>query len=277
MKKLINWSNEYFIRIHRNLGPITVNEQEQIRSARIGIFGLGGLGGSLAIQLARVGCQYFVICDNDKFDKTNLNRQICTLEDIGKYKIDRIENFILNIDPNTKIQKIYEVTEENITEIIQNVDFAVLTLDDLIASIIIARKCRKMNVPLLESWGIPCLWAWWFTSNSIDYEACYDLPTHNLSIEEIKEKNLASLKFILPKLFRIPGVKESYDREPGIYQSLLKGKHASPSFTPFVHFTSSYLLVEIIFAGILKTKSMIKAPRIVGFDYLRMKMIDFTF
>lgn len=277
MKKQINWSNFYFTRIHRNLGPITVSEQEEIRTADIGIFGLGGLGGSLTEHLARAGCQNFKICDYDKFDKTNLNRQICTLEDMGKYKVDHVENLLLKIDPETKIQKFYAINEENISEIVKDIDFAILVLDDLTASIIIARECRKMNVPLLESWGIPCLWAWWFTPQSIDYETCYELPTHNLTIEEIKGLEPISLKFILPKLFRIPGAKESYDREPGIFQDLLNGTHASPSFNPFVRITSSYLLVELIFAGILKIKQMILAPRILGFDYLRMKMIDYTF
>jgi len=277
MKKIVNWSNSYFARIHRNLGPITLSEQEEIRKTHVGIFGLGGLGGSLAEQLARAGCQNFIICDHDKFDESNLNRQICTLEDLGRNKIDVIEQLLLKIDPQTKIQKYFEISKENILRIIKNIDIAILTLDDLIASIIIARQCRKKNVPLLESWGIPCLWAWWFTPKSIDYETCYDLPTYNMSIEEIERFDQLTLQLILPKLFQIPGVKETYDREQGIFQDFLNGKHPSPSFAPFVNITSSYLLVELIFAGILKIKQKILAPRILGFDYLRMKMIDFTF
>jgi len=277
MKKFKNWSKNYYTRISRNIGPITLSEQEKIRKTHIGIFGLGGLGGSLAEYLARAGCQNITICDYDQFDRTNLNRQICRLEDVGRNKADVVEELILKIDPETKIQKFYQLNEKKISKILDEVDLAILALDDLVASILIARECRKMNIPVLESWGIPCLWAWWFTSKSIEYEKCYDLPTYNLSINEIKNSKLVSLQTILPKLFRIPGVKESYDRESGIFQGLLNGIQASPSFTPFVNITSSYLLIELIFTGILKIKQMILAPRIIGFDYLRMKMIDFTF
>ena len=277
MEKPEHWSDSYFTRVHRNIGPITLNEQEEIQNTCVGIFGLGGLGGPLAEQLMRTGCQNFIICDYDKFDESNLNRQLCTMDDLGKYKVEVLEQLLLKIDPEANIQRYDQITEKNIFKIIKKIDLAILTLDDLITSILISRECRKMDVPMLESWGIPCLWAWWFTGKSIDYEKCYNLPTRNMSIKQIKNLDQLPLQLIIPKLFQIPGVIESYDREPGVIQDLLNGTHPSPAFTPFVNITSSYLLVELICAGILKIKPMILAPRILGFDYIRMKMIDFTF
>ncbi|MBW1784772.1 MAG: ThiF family adenylyltransferase [Deltaproteobacteria bacterium] len=69
----------------RNIGPITYKEQELIRTTKVAVLGIGGLGGSLAENLVRTGCQNLVICDQDIFDESNLNRQICTIERIFSF------------------------------------------------------------------------------------------------------------------------------------------------------------------------------------------------
>jgi hypothetical protein len=257
-----------------------ISEQEKLRKTQIGILGVGGLGGPLIEQLTRSGCQNFVICDFDKYEESNLNRQLCTIEDIGKYKVDVVGNFLHKIDPKINIKKYYEINQNNLSKMIKNLDIVVLTLDDLITSIIISRECRKMNIPMLESWGIPCLWAWWFTSESIDYESCYRLKTHNLSSARLYSNDNPKFKsnhLFLPKIFQIPGVKKLYDREPGVFEEMMSGSISARSFTPFIRITASYLAIEVIFAGILKVKPMVLAPKIMGYDYIKMKPVDMLF
>ncbi|MBD3212413.1 MAG: hypothetical protein GF311_07380, partial [Candidatus Lokiarchaeota archaeon] len=77
------WKDSYRERTARNIGHITYKEQEILRTSKIAIMGVGGLGGTLTEQLVRVGCQNIVICDKDIYDITNLNRQLCTENDIG--------------------------------------------------------------------------------------------------------------------------------------------------------------------------------------------------
>jgi hypothetical protein len=278
--KLKSWSEGYFKHIQRNIGPIKLEEQEILRTHKIGILGVGGLGGPLIEQLVRTGCQNFVICDDDKFDESNLNRQLCTLQDMGRYKVDITEEFLKKIDPEIKIDKYYKITKDNISEILREVDLIALMLDDLTTSILIARECRERNIPMVESWGIPLLFAWWFTPNNIDYESCYGLNSHSLSITQIKEENLmqnlTASNILLPKLFAIPGVTELYNREPNMFSSMMEGAIPLRSFSPFVRMTASYLAIEVIFTGLLKLRPMILAPQIKGFDYIRMTPIDTT-
>ncbi len=277
-QKLDAWSNFYWERISRNIGPITYREQEVIRTSRVAVLGVGGLGGPLAENLVRAGCQDVVICDIDVFDESNLNRQICTIEDIGKRKIDVMETFLRKIDPELAIKKFFKITKNNIDKVLEGVKVVALTLDDPATSIFIARECRKRGIPMVESWGVPFLFTWWFTPDSVDYENCYGLDTYHYSYSELKNKkkeiNLATYQAFLPKVFRMPGVKEKYDREPGAFKEMMSGNIGARSFAPFVRITSDFLSVDIIFSGILKVKPMKLAPNLKGFDYINMKVFE---
>lgn len=273
-----NWSNSYRNHINRNIGLIKIEEQEKIRTTPITIFGVGGLGGSIAEQLVRSGCEQIVICDNDKFEETNLNRQLCTREDLEKNKVDIISKYLRKINPEIKVQTYCNVSEENISIILNDSSIAVLTLDDPITSILISRECLKKNIPMLESWGIPYLWAWWFTSESINYETCYGFSTLEMKIDEIRNSNkflLEIKKALLDKLLQFPKIHETYNREPGVVKRIISGELPLVSLAPVVRITASYLTFEIIYAGILKEKKKILAPNVVGYDYLRMKPIEF--
>jgi len=49
----------YELLFERNLGVFSERDQERIREAKIMIIGVGGMGGSLAIILARTGFSNF--------------------------------------------------------------------------------------------------------------------------------------------------------------------------------------------------------------------------
>jgi len=277
-QKLDAWSNSYWERVTRNIGPITYQEQETIRTSRVAVLGVGGLGGPLAENLVRSGCQNLVICDFDVFDESNLNRQICTIEDVGKRKIDVMEEFLRKIDPEVTIKKFFKIMERNIDAVLEDVKVVALTLDDPATSIFIARECRKRGIPMVESWGVPFLFTWWFTPDSVDYENCYGLDTYHYSYSELanmkKEVNFAAYQALLPKVFRMPGVREKYDREPGAFEEMMSGNIGARSFAPFVRITSDLLSVDIIFSGMLNVKPKNLAPNLKGFDYLQMKICE---
>ena len=121
------WTPAYWEHVIRNIGPITFEEQELIRTSRIAVLGVGGLGGPLAENLVRSGCQDLVICDFDVFDESNLNRQICTTEDLGKRKIDVVEVFLQKIDSEISVRKFFKITQQNIDEVLKDVKVIALT------------------------------------------------------------------------------------------------------------------------------------------------------
>ena len=270
-----NWTQDYSVHVSRNIGHITALEQELLRTTPIGVFGVGGLGGLLSELLVRVGCERLVICDRDVFDPSNLNRQICLKKHLGMRKVDVVEEKLKKINECVQVKKFNVVNERTIDELLKDVKIVALTLDDPIGSILIARGCRERGIPLTETWGIPYIWSFWFTKESIDYETCYGLETHDMSTLELIQSEMTSFGDLLPKLLQFPNIDDIYNREPGMWDQMKNGEIPYRSFAPFIGISASYLCSEIIFAGLLGVKPMNLAPNVSGFDYLRMKPFQF--
>ena len=78
---------------------------EKLRSARVALFGLGGVGGYAAEALARAGIGHIDLIDDDTVSLTNLNRQLlATHSTIGKYKVDIAAKRIADIDPSIEVR-----------------------------------------------------------------------------------------------------------------------------------------------------------------------------
>jgi molybdopterin/thiamine biosynthesis adenylyltransferase len=272
-----NWSDNYYKQIGRNIGIVSLAEQEKLKNSWIGVLGLGGLGGPLALNLAYVGCEKFVLLDFDKIEQSNLNRQPYFQSDIDKFKVDVLAENLLKINPDIQIRKFYQITEQNAPEILRDVSIIALTLDGPIGSIITAREALKQRIPMVESWAVPTVFARWFTEHSISYEECYKFPTQHLTVDEIRNPEiLKEIRQCLLNLFlKFPHIKQDYSFEEGVYDQMHSGQIPFRSLAPIVWIQASYIAFEIIFAGILNHKEKILAPEVHGFDILRMKPVSF--
>ncbi len=265
--------NQKLEHIVRNIRPNTFEEQETMKTSRVAVLGLGGLGGPLAENLVRAGCQDLVICDFDIF----FNRQICTVDDFGKRKIDVVAEYLQKIDSEVSVRKFFKISPRNIDDVLEGVKVIALTLNDPATSIFIAREAQKRRIPMIESWDVPFLFTLWFTPQSVDYEECYGLDTKKFNYFELsnlkKEINLATYQALLPKVFNMPGVREKYDRGLGVFEEMMKGNIGARSFAPFVRFNSDLLSMDVIFSGILDVRPKNLAPNLKGFDYINMEVL----
>ena len=72
---------------------------ERLSSARVAIFGIGGVGGYVAEALARSGVGQFDLIDSDTVNITNINRQIIATHDtIGRFKVDVVKDLFAKVD-----------------------------------------------------------------------------------------------------------------------------------------------------------------------------------
>ncbi len=92
--------------------------KERLKSAVVGIAGLGGLGSNVAIALGRTGIGKLIIADFDKVERSNLNRQQYFVDQIGRAKVDCMIENLRRVNPDVKVEgHQVKLTGENIPEI----------------------------------------------------------------------------------------------------------------------------------------------------------------
>jgi len=131
----------------RNYGIFSEQEQEKIRQSKILIIGCGGIGGTVAIILARSGVSRFVLCEFDAYDPTNMNRQIgCFVNTIGRNKARAIRETILRINPEAEVT-VHEnqMTHAEIARLMPQTDLVFPAADDFAFSIFVFRDAKRLG------------------------------------------------------------------------------------------------------------------------------------
>lgn len=136
---------------------VLLNESqiEKIENAKIALFGLGGVGGYTLEALVRMGIKNLFLCDGDKFDESNLNRQILSLEsNIGKDKVLVAKERALSINKDIKIDIYNEfVNSSNINNINFDFDYIIDAIDDTNAKVLLIKKAKELNIPIISMMG----------------------------------------------------------------------------------------------------------------------------
>jgi len=139
----------------RNIGWVTVAEQQILRRKRVAIAGLGGVGGVHLITLARLGVGAFHIADFDAFDLVNFNRQSgALLSTLGRAKADVLAEMAKDINPELDLQIFAEgVSPANLDKFLKGADLYVDGLDFFAFA---ARRatfaaCARLGVPAVTA------------------------------------------------------------------------------------------------------------------------------
>ncbi len=148
----------------RNYGIFSDAEQEKLRRASILIIGCGGIGGTVAIILARSGVGRFVLVEFDRYETTNMNRQIaCFTDTLGRNKADVVGEQILKINPESQVE-IYNrlLNHEEIRALIPPVDIVFPAADDFAFSLLVFRDAQRLGKTALfaipsGTWANVCL------------------------------------------------------------------------------------------------------------------------
>ena len=139
----------------RNIGWVTETEQQLLRTRRIAIAGLGGVGGSHLLTLTRLGVGRFHIADLDTFELANFNRQAgASLRHLGRPKVDVLAELALDIHPGLEIVRFPQgVNEDNLERFLEGVDLYVDGLD------FFAMEARRAVFAACAERGIPAVTA----------------------------------------------------------------------------------------------------------------------
>ena len=89
-----------------------------LQRAHVAIMGLGGLGSSVAVSLARIGVGKLLLADYDVVELSNLNRQYYFLDQLGLAKTEATRRNLQRINPYIAVELINErLTEESIPQL----------------------------------------------------------------------------------------------------------------------------------------------------------------
>ena len=139
----------------RNIGWVTESEQAKLKTFRVAIAGLGGVGGAHLMTLTRLGIINFNIDDFDDFDVHNLNRQAgAFMPFMGQPKLDTIAKMARDINPEIDLRLFPQgVKPDNIDDFLRDVDVYVDGLDffALPARRMVFAKCREKGIPALTA------------------------------------------------------------------------------------------------------------------------------
>lgn len=203
---------------------------DKLKQARIAVFGVGGVGGYVVEALARSGVSNFDLIDNDTVSITNINRQIiATLDTVDKYKVDVMEERILSINKDAKINKYkcFYLPETSDKFDFSKYDYVIDAIDTVTAKIDIIVKCNELNVPIISSMG---------TGNKInptmlevaDIYKTSVCPLAKVMRYELKKRRIKKLKVVYSKENPI-----KIDREK-IEEDTKRNIPGSVSFVPSV-------------------------------------------
>lgn len=129
---------------------------EKLKTSKVAIFGVGGVGGYVIESLARSGVGSLDLIDNDIVSLSNLNRQIIALHStIGRFKVDVAKERCLDINPNIKINT-YKCfySPDNADEFdLFEYDYIIDAIDTISAKISLVERAHKYNIPIISAMG----------------------------------------------------------------------------------------------------------------------------
>lgn len=175
----------------RNLGWITENEVESLRTKKIAIAGMGGVGGLHLISHIRLGVEHFHIADFDTFELANFNRQVgASMTHLGQAKVDVMKNMACEINPQATIETFSSgLHEDNMEVFFKDCDLFIDGLD------FFALDTRRQAFAYCHQHGIPAITAaplglgvslFVFMPNKMSFEDYFRLEGHDYQEQLIR-------------------------------------------------------------------------------------------
>lgn len=173
---------------------ISEDNLNKLKNSHILLVGLGGVGGMAFEVLVRMGIGKITVIDKDKFELSNLNRQVlATYDNINLYKTDCAINRAQKINKHCMvIKKDTFLTKDNIKDIlIDKYDYIIDACDTVTTKLELVLYAKEHNINIISCMG---------TGNRIN-------PT-KLVINDIYKTNNDPLAKIMRKLLKQNNIKK---------------------------------------------------------------------
>ena len=226
--------SEQFLRTEMLLGRDAV---EKLHSARVAVFGLGGVGGYAVEALARSGVGSLDLIDSDIVSISNLNRQILAAHStVGMLKVDAARQRVLDINPACVVRTypIFYTPETADTFDFTQYDYIVDAIDTVTGKLALVERAVAVNKPIICCMG---------TGNKLDASA--------FQVADISKTSMCPLARVMRKELSKRGIrhlKVVYSQEEAITptgweeEAAALGKRQIPGSVAFVPGAAGLLL-----------------------------------
>lgn len=191
----------------------------KLKLSHVAVFGVGGVGSYAVEALARSGIGAIDLVDSDKFEITNLNRQLYAFHStLGQYKVEVAAQRIADINPDCKVTayKLRYLPETAELFDVAKYDYIIDAIDTISGKICLIEAAKRAKVAIISAMG---------AGNKVNPAA--------FEVADIYQTSVCPLAAIMRKELRkrgIDNVKVVYSKEsPHKNGSEVVG---STSFTP---------------------------------------------
>ncbi len=135
----------------KNQKTLDGDAQKRLQQAHVLVAGAGGLGGYVIESLARMGIGQLTLVDGDRFEASNLNRQLFCLEDnLGSLKAEVARARVKTIDRDVACTIVPEYLDsKGFATYMASVSLVVDALGGLSAHRQLSQACRQEGKPLV--------------------------------------------------------------------------------------------------------------------------------
>lgn len=136
-----------------------IEKDSSLSQRTVALVGVGTLGSSIAVQLARSGVGKLILIDPDKFNAENLGRHVLGIDDLGRNKAEalksRIQNDIPTCDLISEQCPIANILS-NRSHIFHKVDLVIVTTADWDSEVLLWNETESsVSWQLLQAWSEP--------------------------------------------------------------------------------------------------------------------------
>jgi phosphohistidine swiveling domain-containing protein len=140
--------------LSRNADIVSDAEQGLLGGLTVLVAGTGSVGGSAVIPLVRAGVGGLILADPDAYELNNVNRQACTLADLGRKKVDVLADQARAINPFVRITTLPDgLTEANTAEAVASCDVVFDGVDPspgpLRMKFLVHRYAARRRIPVI--------------------------------------------------------------------------------------------------------------------------------
>jgi hypothetical protein len=239
-------SFDYYSFTGRNIGFIDAREQQLLREARVFVCGVGGMGGAAFMALVRAGVGKFVIADIDRFEVSNLNRQVFAFTDeVGQEKAEVAAETAKRINPTIEIEVLGENWTDELAGIAARCPVIVNGMDDIAAGVHLYRTAKTAVATVIDAYMSPLPSVIVVRPDDPRPEERLGFPTRNKDWRDITEDDrraamLAEVEHVMMHS------SSRHHVDLAIAGEVAAGRRSRMSFAPMVISTGMLMAYEAI-------------------------------